>query len=104
MVKDGVAVTPAANHTFLNGITRQRIIGLLRADGVTVEERAIRPEELDEADEVFSTGNYAKVQPCSGVNGRALPIGPMAERARRLYWSWMQAQPRVMNETSQAAE
>lgn len=112
MVKDGVAVTPAANHTFLNGITRQRVIGLLRADGVTVEERAIRPDELDAADEVFSTGNFAKVQPCTGVNGRTLPIGPMAERARRLYWTWMQAQPRVVApeargariETSQAAE
>ncbi|RMF37274.1 MAG: branched-chain amino acid aminotransferase, partial [Alphaproteobacteria bacterium] len=33
MVRDGVVLTPVANGTFLNGITRQRCIALLRADG-----------------------------------------------------------------------
>lgn len=103
LVKDGVVVTPAANHTFLAGITRSRILGLLRADGMTVDERAVRPEELDTADEIFSTGNYAKVQPCNAMNGRALPVGPVATRARELYWSWMQSQPKVVSE-AQAAE
>ena len=68
-----------------------------------VEERAIRPEELDTADEVFATGNYAKVQPCTGINGRALPIGPITTKARELYWSWMRSQPRVVSE-ARAAE
>ena len=39
MVKDGVAFTPVVNGTFLNGITRARVIGLLRGAGVTVVER-----------------------------------------------------------------
>ncbi len=102
--KDGVVVTPAINHTFLNGITRQRVLALFRGAGVAVEERAVRPEELDGADEVFSTGNYAKVQPCSRVNGRDLPIGPFAEQARALYFAWMRAQPRVVEPVAQAAE
>ena len=34
LVKDGVVHTPVPNGTFLNGITRQRVIGLLREDGV----------------------------------------------------------------------
>ena len=38
MAKDGVVYTPAPNGTFLNGITRQRVIDLLRGDGVTVVE------------------------------------------------------------------
>jgi branched-chain amino acid aminotransferase len=38
LAKDGVVFTPASNGTFLNGITRQRVIGLLRADGVEVIE------------------------------------------------------------------
>ena len=38
MAKDGVVFTPAPNGTFLNGITRQRVIKLLRAAGVTVVE------------------------------------------------------------------
>ena len=44
MAKDGVVYTPAPNGTFLNGITRQRVIDLLRGDGVTVdrEDAALR--------------------------------------------------------------
>ena len=38
MARDGVVYTPAPNGTFLNGITRQRVIDLLRGDGVTVVE------------------------------------------------------------------
>jgi branched-chain amino acid aminotransferase len=102
--KDGKVVTPAINHTFLNGITRQRALALLREHGVPVEERAVRPEELDTADEVFSTGNYAKVQPCTRVNGRDLPVGPFAEKARELYFAWMRSQPRVAEPVAQAAE
>ncbi len=102
-VKDGVAITPAVNHTFLNGITRQRIIKLLREAGVAVEERAVRPEELETADEIFSTGNYSKVQPCSQYNGRDLPIGPVAVQARDLYFAWMRSQKRVVEPTAAAA-
>lgn len=100
--KDGVVVTPAANHTFLNGITRQRVISLLREAGVTVEERAVRAEELDDADEIFSTGNYAKVQPVIRYNGRDMQIGPFANKARELYFAWMRAQPRVVSEAAAA--
>ena len=41
MVKDGVAFTPAPNGTFLSGITRARVIGLLRGDGVAVVEKPL---------------------------------------------------------------
>ena len=34
LVKDGVVRTPVPNGSFLNGITRQRTIGLLRAEGM----------------------------------------------------------------------
>jgi branched-chain amino acid aminotransferase len=94
--KDGVVVTPAANGTFLNGITRQRIIGLLRANGVEVQERRVTPDELDTADEVFSTGNYAKVQPCTNYAGRPLQPGPMARKARELYFAWAEENWRIL--------
>ncbi len=94
--KDGVAITPAVNNTFLNGITRQRIIALLSADGMRVEERAVRAEELDSADEIFSTGNYAKVTPCTRYNNRELPVGPVATRARDLYFGWMEQGQRIV--------
>ncbi|RVT97614.1 branched-chain amino acid aminotransferase [Rhodovarius crocodyli] len=93
--KDGVAVTPVENFTFLAGITRKRIIGLLQSAGVPVEVRAVKPEELDTADEVFSTGNFGKVQPCIRYNGRDLPTGPIATKARELYFHWMEQGQRL---------
>lgn len=88
MVKDGVVHTPAINGTFLNGITRQRIIKLLQNDGIKVEERPIDCEELNDVDELFSTGNFAKVMPCNNFQGNILPLGPIALRARELYFNF----------------
>ena len=53
LAKDGVVRTPAANGTFLNGITRQRVIGLLRASGAAVEEVTLHYEDFAAADEIF---------------------------------------------------
>ncbi len=86
--KQGEVHTPAANGTFLNGITRQRVISLLRADGVVVHERAIEPEDLRGADEIFNTGNYGKVMPCTRYEDRDLQPGPLYRRARALYWDF----------------
>lgn len=85
---DGAVVTPAANGTFLAGITRSRVIRLLSDAGITVEQRTVRPEELDSAREIFNTGNYGKVMPCTRYNARELPIGPVATRARDLYMAY----------------
>ncbi len=88
MVKDGVVHTPVPNATFLNGITRQRIIKLLRGTGVEVHERTITFREVMEADEVFSTGNYGKVLPTTRIEQRNFQPGPMAAKARELYWEF----------------
>lgn len=88
LVKDGVVHTPVPNDTFLNGITRQRVLNLLDGAGIAVLERAIDPAELDEADEIFSTGNYGKVLPVIGYEQRALQPGPVYRKARQLYWDW----------------
>ncbi len=89
LVKDDVVHTPAINGTFLNGITRQRVIELLRDDGVTVEERILSFAEVQDADELFSTSNYAKVVPCTRIGDRALQAGPMYSKARRLYFNFV---------------
>ncbi len=86
LVKAGVVYTPAINGTFLNGITRRRVIQLLREDGYTVEETTLLPEDLATADELFATGNYAKVMPCRQYEDRVFDGAPVADRARRLYW------------------
>lgn len=88
----GELVTPVANGSFLSGITRARVIGLLQADGIPVSERTVHPDELLTAREIFNTGNFAKVTPCIRYEGRELATGPMATRARDLYFAFMQAQ------------
>jgi branched-chain amino acid aminotransferase len=80
--------TPVPNGTFLNGITRQRVIGLLRAAGVTVHEVTLGLDDFHAADEIFSTGNISKVVPAVRFEDRTLAFGPIAQRARALYWEW----------------
>lgn len=88
LAKDGVVFTPIANGTFLSGITRQRVIGLLRGAGVTVVEKTLTYPDFEAADEIFATGNYSKVVPVTRIGGRALPFGPIYARARELYWAF----------------
>lgn len=87
-VKDGVVFTPVPNGCFLDGLTRQRVIGLLRHDGVDVIEATMSLADFDEADEIFLTGNIAKVMPVNRYQGRRLDTGPVARRARSLYWDF----------------
>jgi len=91
IAKDGAAITPAPNGTFLNGITRQRLIKLLTSAGVPVHERTFGFQDVLEADEVFSSGNFGKVLPITGVEDREKPIGPVYSIARRLYWDFAHA-------------
>jgi branched-chain amino acid aminotransferase len=88
MAKNGVVYTPALNGTFLAGITRQRVIGLLRKDGLTVVEKTLKYEDFLAADELFSTGNYSKVVPITRIEDRKLEFGPIYTRARALYWAF----------------
>jgi branched-chain amino acid aminotransferase len=46
-----------------------------------------------EADEVFSTGNHSKVVPVVRVEDRHLQPGPVAKRARDLYWDFAHSTP-----------
>lgn len=86
--KEGVVYTPAPNGTFLNGITRQRVIALLREAGVTVHETTLRYADFESADEIFSSGNYIKVMPVIRIGERSLQPGPMYRKARELYWQF----------------
>jgi branched-chain amino acid aminotransferase len=93
LVHDGEVVTPAANGTFLSGITRARTIALLAGQGIDVAERMVSVREFMEADEVFSTGNHSKVVPVVRVEDRHLQPGPVAKKARDLYWDYAHSTP-----------
>lgn len=79
---DGVLATPPEQRVLL-GVTRRSILELARHEGLAVEERRIRPEQLMDADEVFLTGTTAGVWPVESIDGekvgRGVP-GPVSER------------------------
>ena len=91
LIKDGVIRTPMPNGTFLDGITRQRIIKLLRKANYQVEECTLSFEEFEQADEVFLSGNISKVTPITKIESREFEIGPVTTIARELYWEWAKA-------------
>jgi len=91
MVKDGVVFTPAANGAFLAGITRQRVIQLLRDAGQQVVETSLRYADFQDADEIFSSGNFAKVSAITRIDERTLQPGPVTRRAAELYQAFAHA-------------
>ncbi|MBM3516321.1 MAG: branched-chain amino acid aminotransferase [Alphaproteobacteria bacterium] len=88
LVKNGIAITPVPNGTFLAGITRGRVLDLLTRDGIEVVERTVTMDDLFAADEMFSTGNYGKVLPVSRLEDRDFQPGPVYARARELYFTY----------------
>lgn len=93
--RQGRVITPKPNGTFLDGITRRRVISLLRQDGIEVEEGTLAPQDVLETDKVFSTGNHSKVVPVDRIEDRALSPGPLARRARELYFACAESAARV---------
>ncbi len=91
MARGGEVFTPIPNGTFLAGITRKRVIGLLRDAGVTVHETTLTIDDFRSADEIFSTGNFAKVIPVTAFDDKTFAYGPIAQKARALYWDWAHA-------------
>jgi branched-chain amino acid aminotransferase len=85
MVKDGVVLTPAPNGTFLDGITRQRTVQLLRDAGEQVVEATLRYADFMGADEIFSSGNFAKLSAITRIDDRPLQPGPVFRKAGELY-------------------
>nr|WP_314859766.1 branched-chain amino acid aminotransferase [uncultured Undibacterium sp.] len=88
----GQVITPVANGCFLSGITRARVIALLATQNIKVEERSVHPDELLDAQEIFNTGNFGKVLPCTRYEGRDFPMGPIATLARELYLEFMETE------------
>ena len=91
MVKDGVVLTPAPNGTFLDGITRQRAIQLLRDAGEQVVETTLRYADFQDADEIFSTGNFAKLSAITRIDERAAAAGAGVPEGRELYRAFADA-------------
>ena len=60
---------------FLNGITRQVVIEMLKSQGFTVEEKFIKPEDINNYDEAFLTGTAAELTPISLIDKKVFSVG-----------------------------
>jgi branched-chain amino acid aminotransferase len=83
-VKDGEVHTPLAD-TFLNGITRQTIINLLKAKNISVHERHILPTELDSFEQCWLTGTAAEVTPVGQIGTHSFTVGALTKEISAEY-------------------
>ncbi|WP_432255131.1 branched-chain amino acid aminotransferase [Limimaricola sp. AA108-03] len=83
-VKDGEVHTPLAD-CFLNGITRQTVIAMLREKGITVHERHIMPEELEGFEQCWLTGTAAEVTPVGQIGDYNFEVGALTRDVAESY-------------------
>ncbi len=83
-VKDGEVHTPDPD-CFLNGITRQTVIGMLRDRGITVHERHIMPEELAGFEQCWLTGTAAEVTPVGQIGEHTFEVGALTRDIAESY-------------------
>jgi branched-chain amino acid aminotransferase len=83
-VKDGTVHTPTPD-CFLDGITRQTVIGLLRDKGVEVVERHIEPDEMEGFEQCWLTGTAAEVTPVGEIGPYGFEVGALARDVAESY-------------------
>ena len=87
IVKKGAVWTSTGDYC-MNGITRQKVIDLCRANDIPVFERNFSLVDTYSADEAFLTGTFGAQTPVGEIDGRQIgdgQLGPMTERLRGLY-------------------
>ena len=87
IVRKGQVWTSTGDYC-MNGITRQKVIDLCRANDIPVFERNYSLVDTYSADEVFLTGTFGAQTPVGSIDGRTIgngQIGPVTERLRALY-------------------
>jgi len=89
-VKDGEVHTPKAD-CFLNGITRQTVIGLLKDKQIKVHERHIEPAELEGFQQCWLTGTAAEVTPVAEIGDYNFEVGALTHDIAETYETFVRA-------------
>ena len=83
-VKNGEVHTPKAD-AFLNGITRQTVIQMLKDMQIMVHERHIMPDELSGFEQCWLTGTAAEVTPVGQIGEHMFEVGDLTKRVSTEY-------------------
>jgi branched-chain amino acid aminotransferase len=89
LVFDGALHTTPVSAALLNGLTRNSIITLAKANGIEVVERDLPREYLYLCDELFMCGTAAEITPIRSVDGREVGTGkpgPVTKRIQDLFF------------------
>ena len=92
IVTDGTVASP--DYNVLEGITRRAVREICEREGIRFELRKIRPEEISEASEVFTSTTAGGVMPVTGINGKPVGnghAGIVTSRIQATYWSEREA-------------
>lgn len=87
IVRKGEVWTSTGDYC-MNGITRSKVIGLCRKNGIVVREKNYSLVETYGADEAFLTGTFGAQTPVSEIDGRVIGNGgqgPVTTRLQGLY-------------------
>ena len=84
IVKDGALVTPSEESGVLIGITRQAVMGIAKAAGITVVEKNLTRFDLYVADECFLTGTGAEVIAVTQIDSRRIGDGKVGAVTKKL--------------------
>lgn len=89
VVKNNEIFTPPLTSGILQGITRDSVIDIIRADGGTLIEKSLDRDDLYTADEIFMTGTAAEVKSVTQVNDIVIGSGKVGKTTRQLQKSFM---------------
>jgi len=87
IVRKGEVWTSTGDYC-MNGITRQKVIDLCRANDIPVFEKNFSLVETYSAEEAFLTGTFGAQTPVGSIDGRMIgdgQLGPVTKRLRGLY-------------------
>ena len=95
LVKKGKIYTPPSSASILNGITRDTVMELARAENFEVIEQALPREALYLADEIFFTGTAAEITPVRSVDGKPVKAngrGPVTALLQKRFFGLFNGQ------------
>jgi branched-chain amino acid aminotransferase len=84
IVRRGVLLTPPLHSSVLGGITREVVLEVAEALGISSEERELTIHDLYNAEEAFFTSTSLEIQPLVEIDGRAVGDGTEGPHTKRI--------------------